>query len=315
MDVWQRGTAPSLIAGTSGSQYTADGWMVNWTASSSAAPTISQGSGRLLTKNSLEVTGAGAITDVQVQQRIESLIAAAFCSQTVTVQAQVYNNTGAAITPTLTVKRPSTQDGWSGTLNTDVNAVSLQSCANGAWTLVAYAFAANANSYNGLEIIFDFGNDFSSAAKSIQITECDIRVTPSATAGQSNAAPPPELRPIWTELACCQRYLYVLNQSAALNIVLFGESFSTSAAFFAYTLPVPQRASPAVTLSSASDWTVVYGAASAVGVASLGATVFGANDNVGQINITVSSAVLTVGQAVGLAKADSSARIFFSSEL
>lgn len=206
MDVWQRGTSPSLTAATSGSQYTADGWMVNWTASASAAPAISQGSGRLLTKNSLEITGAGNITDVQVQQRIESLIAAAFCSQTVTVQARVYNNTGASITPTLTVKHAGSQDTWISS-TTDVNAVSLQACANGAWTQVAYTFSANAASYNGLEIIFDFGNNFSSASQSIQITECDIRVTPGATAGATNASPPPpELRPIAVELPFCQRY-------------------------------------------------------------------------------------------------------------
>lgn len=56
--------------------------------------------GRLTTKNCLQVTGATYITDMQIIQRIESLIAAAFCSQTVTVQAQVYNGTGASITPT-----------------------------------------------------------------------------------------------------------------------------------------------------------------------------------------------------------------------
>jgi Major tropism determinant N-terminal domain len=206
MDVWQRGTAPSLTSGTSGSQYTADGWQVIWTASSSAAPAISQVGGRLLTKNSLQIAGAANITDVQVQQRIESLIAAVLCSQTVTVQAQVYNNTGGPITPTLTVKRPSTQDGWSGTINTDVSAVALQSCANAAWTQLAYTFNANAAAYNGLEVIFDFGNNFSSSGKDIQIAECDIRVTPAASAGMNSTPPPPELRPVATELALCQRY-------------------------------------------------------------------------------------------------------------
>jgi len=205
MDVWQRGTSPSLTAGTSGSQYTADGWTVNWTASSSAAPAISQESGRLLTKNSLQVTGAANITDVQVQQRIESLIAAAFCSQTATVQAEVYNNTGASITPTLTVKHAGSQDNWTSP-STDVNAVSLQACASAQWTQLAYTFSANANSYNGLEIIFDFGNNFSSSGKDVQITECDIRVTPNASAGLNSSPPPPELRPIAVELPFCQRY-------------------------------------------------------------------------------------------------------------
>ena len=119
MDVWQRGTS-SLIATTSGA-YTADGWIV---LPSGASVTASQAAGRLLTKNSLEITGAASVTDVIVKQRIESLIAAVFCSQTVTVQAQIYNNTGGTITPTLTVKHAGSQDIWSSP-TTDVSAESL----------------------------------------------------------------------------------------------------------------------------------------------------------------------------------------------
>jgi hypothetical protein len=50
--------------------------------------------------------GATSVTDVIVKQRIESYIAAALCSQTLTVQAQAYNSTGGAITPLLTVSMP-----------------------------------------------------------------------------------------------------------------------------------------------------------------------------------------------------------------
>jgi hypothetical protein len=82
-----------------------------------------------------------------------------------------------------------------------VSAVSLQSCANGAWTLVAYTFSANALSYNGLEISFDFGNNFGVNTKSIQITEIDIRVTPGVATGLNGTPPPPELRPIFRGVA------------------------------------------------------------------------------------------------------------------
>ena len=158
MDVWQRGTTGTVT--TSGG-YTADGWIVLPTG---ASATWAQAGGRLSTKSSLQVTGASSVTDLIIKQRIESLIAAAYCSQTVTVQAQVYNNTGGSITPKLTVNRPSAQDNY-GTVTADVNAVSLQSCGNGAWTQIAYTFSANAASYNGLEIVFDFGNNFSSSSK------------------------------------------------------------------------------------------------------------------------------------------------------
>jgi hypothetical protein len=262
MDVWQRGTSPALTAGTSGSQYTADGWQVNWTASSSAAPGITQAGGRLLTKNSLEVTGATNITDVQVQQRIESLIAAAFCSQTVTVQAQVYNNTGGSITPALTVKHAGSQDSW-GSPVTDLNAVSQQACANGAWTQVAYTFSASAASYNGLEIIFDFGNNFSSSSKDIQITECDVRVTPGAATGLNSTPPPPELRPITTELPANQRYFSSSFGNGVTPANDVGGYWDGALFWYAANqvgtqnigFPAPMRAAPGVTLYSSTNGT------------------------------------------------------------
>ena len=53
MDLWQRGTS-SITVSTSGA-YTADGWIVLPTG---ASVTAAQASGRLLTRNSLQVTGA-----------------------------------------------------------------------------------------------------------------------------------------------------------------------------------------------------------------------------------------------------------------
>ena len=202
MDVWQRGTS-SLTATTSGA-YTADGWIV---LPAGASVTAAQAGGRLLTKASLQVTGASSVTDLIIKQRIESLIAAALCSQIVTVQAQVYNNTGGSITPKLTVNRPSVQDNYTS-VTADVNGVSLQSCANAAWTQIGYTFQANAASYNGLEIVFDFGNNFGANSRIIQITECDIRVTNGIPAGltPSNLIPTAELRPIHIELSANQRY-------------------------------------------------------------------------------------------------------------
>ena len=149
MDVWQRGTS-ALTATTSGA-CTADGWIVLPTG---ASVTVAQAGGRCVTKNSLQVTGASSVTDLIIKQRIESLMAAAFCSQTVTVQAQIYNGTGGSITPKLTVNRPSAQDSYTS-VTADVSAVTLQACAAGAWTLVSYTFVANAASYNGLEIAFN----------------------------------------------------------------------------------------------------------------------------------------------------------------
>jgi len=199
LDIWQRGTSLSTGGG-----YTADGWIV---APTGAAVAVTQVAGRLLSAYSLRVTGAASVTDVLVYQRLESLVAAPLSSQIVTVQAQVYNNTGASITPALTVTHVAATDNWGSAQTTDVNAASLQSCANGAWTRVAHTFAASAATANGLQVIFDFGNNFSSTSKFVQVAELDIRVTPFAPVGLNAAPPPPELRPIVAEMPFCQRYL------------------------------------------------------------------------------------------------------------
>jgi len=251
MDLWQRGT--SALAATTSGAYTADGWIVLPTG---ASVTAAQAGGRLTTKNSLQVTGASSVTDLIIKQRIESLIAAAFCSQTVTVQAQVYNNTGITITPKLTVNRPSAQDNYSS-VTADVNAVSLQACANAVWSLVSYTFQANSLSYNGLEIAFDFGNNFGANTKSLQITECDIRVTNGVPAGLCANPPPPELRMIATEIGFNQRY-YQNSFNGAAPAQGIGANMGELQWAAANTagnitrgyihFPVPMRASPAVTV-------------------------------------------------------------------
>jgi hypothetical protein len=257
MDIWQRGKS-SLTATTSGA-YTADGWIV---LPSGASVTGAQAGGRLLTKSSLQITGASSVTDVIVKQRIEGFIAAAFCSQTVTVQAQIYNNTGASITPALTVKHAGSQDVWSSP-STDVSAVNLQPCPNGQWTGIAYTFSASASSYNGVEVSFDFGNSFSAGAKSIQITECDIRATPGAAIGLNSNPPPPELRPIPIELAFCQRYLPAYNAgSGATSYFGFGGAYSTTGMYALFSFATLARtAVTGVVVSSAAHFAATDGAA------------------------------------------------------
>jgi hypothetical protein len=208
MDVWQRGTAAMTVT-TSGA-YTADGWIVLPTG---ASVTAQAAAGRLLTVNSLKVTGNASVTDVTIKQRIESFMAAPLTSQNVTVQAWVLNSTGASITPTLTVRHANAADNWSA-YTQDVGAVPLQGCANGAWTQVAYTFAASASSAKGLEIVLDFGSSFSTSSASLQIAEVDVRVaSPSAAIGLTAAPPTPELRPYPAELALNQRYYEIGNFS------------------------------------------------------------------------------------------------------
>jgi Major tropism determinant N-terminal domain len=287
MDVWQRGTGPITISTSGG--YAADGWIV---LPAGASVTAAQAGGRLLTKNSLQVTGATSVTDVIVKQRIESLIAAAFCSQIVTVQAQVYNNTGASITPLLTVKHAGSQDVWTSP-TTDVNAVSLQPCASGGWTQVGYTFSANANSYNGLEIAFDFGSNFGANTKTVQITECDIRVTPGAAAGLNADPPPPELRPIATELGFCQRYFTAWSSTAANSPFASGFVDTSTSALFGLFFPVSMRAAPSFMFSASNTFQVRPAGGSGLTGSAISASLVTAQ--AAQIALTISGAAAASG--------------------
>jgi hypothetical protein len=256
MDVWQRGTsgAATTTAGAS-TQTGPDGWYIVPTGASVA---WAQAGGRLLTKSSLQVIGASSATDVIVKQRIESLMAAAFCSQTVTVQAWVYNNTGGSITPALTIKRPTAQDNYAST-TTDVSAVNLQSCANGQWTQVAYTFAANASCFNGLEVSFDFGNNFSANTKSIQFAEPDIRVTSGVTnVGAVNNSPPwAELRPIGIELPLNMRYYWRWTAGAiSVPVAMFQAFAATKVWGKLFDLPQVLRGNPNCNASSPGHFTL-----------------------------------------------------------
>jgi hypothetical protein len=167
----------------------------------------------------------------------------------------VRNDTGGSITPTLTVKHANTQDGW-GASTTDVSAVSLQACANAAWTQVAYTFTDAGNAANGLEISFDFGNNLSTSGKSIKLAECDIRVTPGVATGLNSSPPPAELRNIQHELAFCQRYYFRRSARSSSDVIGLGQAFSTTQAFGCIIdLPTQMRTTPTLNMSSASHIT------------------------------------------------------------
>lgn len=241
-DVWQYGT--SIAVPTTGA-YTADGWIVVPTGASVNA---SQAAGRGPTVNSLKVIGATGVTDVIIKQRIESSFAAPLVGGNVTVQARIENNTGAAIIPTLTVRHANASDNWSAS-TVDVNAVALQSCANGAWTQVSYSYTDPGFSANGIEVAFDFGNNFGSSAKSIQITECDIRVSPlpssQAIVTPAQQLASPELRPLATELHLCQRYFYsTFGNNIAPGTATPNGLSSVSSANSGLTFPTAMRIAP-----------------------------------------------------------------------
>ncbi|QEL19346.1 hypothetical protein [Limnoglobus roseus] len=234
MDVWQLGTSGTITAGTP--SYTADGWMVGCTG---ANVTWSQTGQRGNTAYGLKVTGAASVTGVFFRQRIESLACASLRDsgpKQVTIQQRIYNGTGGAFIPTLTVKHANAADNWTAS-TTDVNAVNLQTCPDGAQTTVAYTFTTQSGTANGLEITIDCGNNFTTTGKSVEMSEPDIRVTAGVPTGLNASPPTVDFRPTATELAICQRYLPSFAASSVGSTL--GTAGLTSSTVGRITLPFP----------------------------------------------------------------------------
>jgi hypothetical protein len=248
MDVWQRGVA-AITVPTAGA-YTADGWIVTPTGASCTAQQAANNRSGANTLFGLQLTGAAGVTDIQCAQRIESSFAAGLAGNTVTVQAQIFNNTGASITPTLASKYPASTDVWTSP-TTDLAATNLQACANGVWTQVAYTLLVSANATKGYELIFDFGNNFSTTGKDVVVAECDVRVTPSLFAtGVNNNPPAPEIRSIAAETQFCQRYYRITPGTVNSEPTVYGTVVSSGQAFgISLVYPVPMRSTPTATIT------------------------------------------------------------------
>ena len=318
MDIWQRGTSALASAATTVNGYQVDGWITNNTFSAGAGPVMSQVANNrtgAMTLWALKILGATNCTDVIFQQRIESYIAAQFGTQTVTVQAQVFNNTGGSITPTLTVKYPTATDNYaSTTTDSNISGTNLQACANGAWTQVSYTFTPTGTVGLGMQVMFDFGNNFSANTKYVYVTELDIRATPGVVIGLNGAPPVPELRPIPGELLFCQRYFFQWNSDgAAGDPIIFGQAISTTVMFGSFQYATTMRASPTFTPSVVASFSANQANNSRTALSGFvisNATVFNA-----ALVATVGSGVLVAGNSSAVFPNVNTATAAFSSEI
>lgn len=297
---WQRGLGLSLTT----TAYTADGWRSTFTGAPGGVNRAGNQRTGGLTSFALKITGAASVTGVTLAQRIESSIAAPLAGQSVTVQAWVNNLTGVTVTPKLTVRHPTTTADDFSSLTTDVSATSMQACPSASITQISATFTANTNVTNGIEITFDFGNNFGSSV-SLYFFEPDIRIG-------SVVGPASFLNPV-EELLFNQRYYYRRNEGGPtttepLNIMA---AFSTTQAWgMAFQFPVPMRATPTIGLSSIAHLNLNGTACSAGTFDS--SSIYSASTFTG---LTVGSAVLTSGFAVILRFNTASGWIDASAEL
>jgi hypothetical protein len=230
MQVAQRGTSGSVAAATPA--YTIDGWIVGPTG---AAAAWSQQYNQNLSGHALRIACATGMTALTVSQRIESFIAAQLVSKTktalpITIQFTIFNNTGAAITPTLQTQYAATQDNFATTTN-DLTSVALQTIPNATAATVCYTFTpiTPGNMGLGYQVQLGFGGALNASSGFVDISFADIRVTSNLTTTGQNANPPPvEQRPISIEESFCERYFetsYDTGVTPGTATATAGESF------------------------------------------------------------------------------------------
>ena len=310
MDVAQRGSSGSVSAGTTA--YTLDRWQISATG---AAAAWSQQYNANIAGSALRISAATGLSACTLQQRIESYVAALMATaakgaQTVTVQFQVYNATGASITPKIAAGYASAQDNFT-TVTADLAATNLQTIANGATGLLAYTFTPSSTNFaNGYQIQLQFGGALNASSGYVDVTLADIRVTPGVSVGLNSAPPLPELRDVSYEINHCQRYF--VQHTSVGNYNYFGSGYfvSSTQMRFGVLFPNQMRVNPTLTTSSNSSF-VCAGSPSNFSVLGFPTTSMDAFG--GYINITVSGA--TAGQGSLLADSGTPAYLAFSAEL
>jgi hypothetical protein len=252
---WFHGTAGTI---TTAGGWTAEGVYAVPTGASITWAQVTTVPTGCLTVNGVKLTGASSVSDIAVRFVLESYAAAQLAGQTVTFQLPIINNAGTSITPTIATKYPTAHDNWASS-TTDLAATNLQAVANNASGTLSYTFTVAANAVNGYEIVIDFGNNFSSAAKSVTLGGgFDLRATPGVTTGLNAAPPSPEVRDAASDIAWNRRFVrssYDNGTAPGTAATVKGArtmmSHDDSGQFVAWSLdyggPGPMRADPTFT--------------------------------------------------------------------
>lgn len=252
MSVAQRGTSGQVGTGTP--VYTLDGWIVDSVGANCNWSQLVNASNSLL---ALALFPLGTLTDLYIKQRIESILMSEIGYTNITIQANIFNGTTSPLVPNLILNIPTATDNYSSITNV-LAATNLQSIAAGASGVVAYTFKIDntVNYNNGLEIIFDFGNQVQNS-KNVRLSAVDVSPTPLTPTGLNSNPPSPTIRQISDDELFCQRYAnaYLFNQvgSGSFPLVLGFGSGSTAVNYF-FQFPATMRMPPALSIANPNDF-------------------------------------------------------------
>lgn len=255
--IWQRSTNDTGVTTTR--KYVADRWAVTCGAGTLAhvqrSTTVRTGA---RSKYSCQLDGAGGVTTVDIDQRIEAAMAGLYKRQ-VYFTAYIYNGSGAAFTPTLLVSTPSAADNWASSTvrNGGGSGEALQECADSAWTQVVWT--ADISSYTNI----DNGVEFRLRIPSGSLVAGDVVRLAEMNLVPGGVATPFVARQIGVETDLCKRYYQFLGRG------LSGAATLTTRVGVAGQFVPGMRATPTLALTTT---TPVIRADFAGNVAASGAT-------------------------------------------
>jgi hypothetical protein len=271
MDIWQRGTSS-----TTSLSYLADRW---FNYSSAGTTTFSRESSIVPTGSiySMKIAQATANATITVNQAIETLNAAQYAGQTVTLSTMVYASASTGIQFQLAYST-STDVGplgsWTNITASSGGAVT----ASTSWQKMTgtYAVPSTAKSLYMSLFIPTLTSGTSAYFTQAMLELGSVPTSFSRTGGTISA-----------EIEACQRYYEALSYASGAMITT-GQAQSTSAAYAPFSWKVPKRSTPTITTVANTVMPLVAAGTSA-------------NGTVAYSTITADAARLDVTGATGLA--------------
>ncbi len=277
-----------------------DRWIVGTAgATTQTAGTLDQGTMTCLDgviRNCVQATGfttTGASSAVVMKQRLESRDVVDLNGQTITVQCEVFQATGAAINYTIAVNSANALDNFSAVSN--IATSTNQAVTSGTVTQISFTTTLNASqAANGLEFVV--------SAACGAITSQTFKMSRFKVAATNAVTPYNDAGRTYEEgLAVCQRYFTAIGSTYPATGVPIASGFTRNGAsrYGSYFLPflVPMRTYPAtydviggIAQLSADDGTGGSWPLSAAVFAALGPTGL-------LLNTTAGSGTFTTGYA------------------
>ena len=180
-------------------------------------------------------TGAGV---VQFVQRIESKNCIDLNSNTITVTAKFYQNTGGALNCGFVISKAGSLDNFSSP--TVISTGATTSVPSGVLTTISTTFTLGAtDASNGLQCYGVFNGVGVIVSKDFHFTNFQLEKGSYATSF--------DLRPYGTELALCQRYYQQWSYEGGTKFIAgLGVAALTNEADFSFPLGIAMRSAPTV---------------------------------------------------------------------